>query len=87
MFRPTFNMNIFSYHTDDVYNTFAADISELPDTRRLPAKFYIISERTGVKKLFLFSKAEKNNEGETTSWHFFTPEDDNDIFRVIIFND
>lgn len=51
-----------------------------------PSSFFIESEKTKVKKLFLFDRIEKDGDGDIQTAHYFHPGDAS-IPQVTLFND
>lgn len=64
--------------------TFSSEVSELPAGLYLHANFYIVSERTGNARLFLFSEEHRDAENDVTHWTFICPGGN---LSAVIFND
>lgn len=77
----TFSSKKFTYSAQT--QTFATEASDL-EGRFNGGSFYILSAKTGVRKLFLFERAETDAEGDVVAWHYFVPAGG---LRAVVFND
>lgn len=67
---PVLSTKQFSY--DKVTKTFLTDISAIPDFPCVH-QFYLVSQNTGLRVLFVLTAALKDSEGDFIGWTFKAP--------------
>lgn len=71
---PVLHSSLFTFTKDT--GTFATEMSTIEKQLRGAVSFYILSARTGDRRLFLFSNTEHTGVGsdrEIAAWRFFCP--------------